>query len=349
MVQDEDLEAAVAEGIITQAQVDRLRAFALRRLPQSAAERVDEERFRFLKGFNDFFFAVGVALVGTALSLFAGSTVIANLVSALLIWLLAEVLVRRMRLALPGILLACFFLFFVLRAMEMDWNWIAQFTNLTTLPSNQGMVMRWMFGTVSPVIQAVKAFACALGALVFYARFKLPFALLLIAGNLVVVAVVAFEEIWPGGGASARALIFLCCGLAVFAVAMSYDLTDPERVTHRSDCAFWLHLLAAPLLVHSLIELVPGGGVLVVIFLTIVALSIDRRALFVSALGYLGIVIGTTLLVPEPVVWLASTLLILGLLVLVLGIGWQWLRRLVVSCLPPNLIKRLPPVAAAVR
>jgi hypothetical protein len=83
------------------------------------------------------------------------------------------------------------------------------------------------------------------------------------------------EEIWPGGGASARALIFLCCGLAVFAVAMSYDLTDPERVTHRSDCAFWLHFLAAPLLVHSLIELVAGGGVLVVVFLTIVALSID--------------------------------------------------------------------------
>ena len=53
MVQDEDLDAAVADGIIAQAQVDRLRAFALRRLPQSAAERVDEERFRFLKGFND--------------------------------------------------------------------------------------------------------------------------------------------------------------------------------------------------------------------------------------------------------------------------------------------------------
>src|SRR5262245_39994947 len=94
MVQDEDLEAAVAEGIRTQAQVDRLRAFALHRLSQSAAERADEERFRFLKGFNDFFFAVGVALVGTALSLFAGSTVIANLLCALLIWLLAEVLLR---------------------------------------------------------------------------------------------------------------------------------------------------------------------------------------------------------------------------------------------------------------
>jgi hypothetical protein len=38
MVRDEDLEAAVAEGIITQAQVDRLRAFALHRLPQSAQQ-----------------------------------------------------------------------------------------------------------------------------------------------------------------------------------------------------------------------------------------------------------------------------------------------------------------------
>src|SRR5262245_50115886 len=227
MVQDEDLEAAVAEGIITQSQVDGLRALALRRLPQSAAELVDEERFRFLRGFNDFFFAVGVALVGTALSLFAGSTAIANILCALLIWLLAEVLVRRMRLVLPGILLACFFLFFVLRATETDWSWIAQWTNSTTRPGNQGMMMRWMFGTVSPAIQAAKALACALGAVVFYARFRLPFALLLIAGSLVVVALSVFEQIWPGGGAPVRALIVLGCGLAVFAVAMSYDLTDP--------------------------------------------------------------------------------------------------------------------------
>src|SRR5207249_6767605 len=29
-----------------------------------------------------------------------------------------------------------------------------------------------------------------------------------------------------------------------------------ERATRRADCAFWLHLLAAPLIVHSLIWLV---------------------------------------------------------------------------------------------
>jgi hypothetical protein len=98
MLQAEDLEAAVAEGIITQAQVDALRAFAIRRQPRRAVERADDERFRFLRGFNDVFFAVGIALVGVGSGLFAGSLVIGNLIAALVIWALAELLVRQMRL-----------------------------------------------------------------------------------------------------------------------------------------------------------------------------------------------------------------------------------------------------------
>ncbi len=35
---------------------------------------------------------------------------------------------------------------------------------------------------------------------------------------------------------------------------MRFDMTDPERLTRRTDIAFWLHLLAAPLIVHSLIS-----------------------------------------------------------------------------------------------
>src|SRR5438874_3733945 len=38
--------------------------------------------------------------------------------------------------------------------------------------------------------------------------------------------------------------------------AMAFDASDRERATRRADCAFWLHLLAAPLIVHSLIWLV---------------------------------------------------------------------------------------------
>ena len=44
---------------------------------------------------------------------------------------------------------------------------------------------------------------------------------------------------------------------------MSFDISDRERLTRRADCAFWLHLLAAPLIVHSVVSLVsePLAGV----------------------------------------------------------------------------------------
>ena len=79
---------------------------------------------------------------------------------------------------------------------------------------------------------------------------------------------------------------------------MRWDISDRERQTRRSDVAFWLHLLAAPMIAHPLFHWlgVTGGeniglgaaiGVLVVyIAMGIVALAIDRRALLVSALAY---------------------------------------------------------------
>src|SRR3546814_13187607 len=78
---------------------------------------------------------------------------------------------------------------------------------------------------------------------------------------------------------------------------MRWDTSDRERQTRRSDVAFWLHLLAAPMIAHPLFHWlgVTGGenigvgaavGVLLVyVALGIVALAIDRRALLVSALA----------------------------------------------------------------
>ena len=106
-------------------------------------------------------------------------------------------------------------------------------------------------------------------------------------------------------------------------------------------------MLAAPLLVHSLIGLVPGSvfrqsGILVImviiiaVLLAIVALIIDRRALLVSALIYVGGVIAFVLKNAyalsrgTPVdgsFILIATLVILGALVLALCIGWAPLRR----------------------
>jgi len=75
------------------------------------------------------------------------------------------------------------------------------------------------------------------------------------------------------------------------------DRTDLKRTTRRSDVAFWLHLLAAPLIVHPVFSAlgVLGGSatssayvvvLAIYVLLALVSLALDRRALLVSALVY---------------------------------------------------------------
>jgi hypothetical protein len=368
MVEDEDLEAAIAAGVLTQAQLDALRTFVSSR--RLSAERADDERFRFMRGFNDFFFAVGIVLFGAGIVFFAGTNSLTNLLAAILIWALAEFMVRRLRLVLPGILLVSLFAFFAFRLVQLNWVALAHFTGLPLrltpgFPTRPSPVL----DSFEPIAIAVKALAAALAVTLFYLRFQLPFALLVIAGCLVLFVSMLFGPVlFPN--TSAYSLILLVCGLGVFAVAMHYDLSDRTRTTRLADCAFWLHLLAAPLIVHSLIRLLlPGAAAsagpfgltmtttsaviifVIVALLTAVAILIDRRALLVSALIYLGTAIGFALTSAiragtnnDTSVFFA-TLLILGAMVLILGAGWQPLRRVFLRLIPAAFVSRLPPAA----
>jgi hypothetical protein len=368
MVEDDDLEAAVVDGIITSAQLEALHKFVGSR--KATAERADDERFRFMRGFNDFFFAVGILLFGVGISFFAGTGPVMNLLAAILIWALAEFLVRRMRLVLPGILLVLLFAFFAYRAFQLNWVALAHSTGLPLrlapgFPTRPNPV----FDSFEPVAIALKSIVGALAATLFYLRFRLPFALLVIAGWLVLSVSMLFGPVlFPG--TSAYLVILLICGLGVFAAAMYYDLSDRTRSTRLADCAFWLHLLAAPLIVHSLIRLLlpsdaasvgPFGLTMtttsaltifvIVAFLAAVAILIDRRALLVSALIYLGTAIGYALTsavragTDSQVPVFFATLVILGATVLILGAGWQPLRRLILRSMPAPLANRLPPAA----
>jgi hypothetical protein len=371
MVEDEDLDAAVTQGVLTQAQVDMLRTFVSSR--RASAERADDERFRFMRGFNDFFFAVGIVLFGAGIVFFSGTDLIKNILAAALIWALAEFLVRRMRLVLPGILLVSLFAFFVFRLTQFNWAALSHFIGLP-LRLTPGFPTRPnpAIDSFEPIAITVKALAAALAATLFYLRFQLPFALLVIAGCLVLFVSVLFGPLlFPN--TSAYSLILLVCGLGVFAVAMRYDLSDRTRTTRFADCAFWLHLLAAPLIVHSLIRLLLPGSAgagasegpfgltmttisavtifVIVALLTTVAILIDRRALLVSALIYLGVAIGYALTsairagTDSEVSVFFATLVILGAMVLILGAGWQPLRRIILRLIPPTLVNRLPPAA----
>ncbi len=62
----------------------------------------------------------------------------------------------------------------------------------------------------------------------------------------------------PGDGESAKNLILgfiLLLGIGMFLFAMWWDASDRARLTRRSDVAFWLHLLAAPMIAHPIFTL----------------------------------------------------------------------------------------------
>jgi hypothetical protein len=136
----------------------------------------------------------------------------------------------------------------------------------------------------------------------------------------------------------------------------------------RADCGFWLHLIAAPLIVHSLAgplmshPLWPGmratgaaadvtGSavavvVLLVVALSVIALIVDRRALLVAGLGYLGSALAYTLSKvagATPAYYIMPTLLFLGVLIIVLGVGWRHIRSVLMSALSGESWKRLVP------
>ncbi len=154
---------------------------------------------------------------------------------------------------------------------------------------------------------------------------------------------------------------YFVAGLAIFALAMRWDITDPVRETRRADVAFWLHLLAAPMIAHPVFFWLGGvdggesmgiGGALgvmaVYIVFGLVALAIDRRALLVSALAYVLIALGY-LFDQFGAVQLAFALtaLVIGSALLSLSAFWTPIRAKVVAVLPENLQARLPRAAVA--
>jgi hypothetical protein len=363
MLEDADLDAAVAEGVLTQDRADALRAFASRRRVLTGAD--DDEHFRFLRGFTDFFFAIGVVFLGAGILHFASDRVIGNVLGAVLFWALAELLIAKMRLVLPGIFLAVFFVVFAFLALPLDFWHFLPAPGSAGQHSPKALSGVFLGGPISiragtlPIASfaiMVKALIGSAAATFFYLRFRFPFALLLIAASLVIAALAVGARY--SQDREFFSILFLACGASVFAAAMAFDLSDRERRTRRADCAFWLHLLAAPLIVNSLISLVsvdlahmtPAAAATilsVVMILTLVAIVIDRRALLVSALIYVGIVVASAIrsaASTDSTTEFFMTLVILGLFVLTLGVGWFPLRRLIVAGLPPALAGRLPPM-----
>ena len=363
-VRSDPVHALIARGleggIITPDQATRLRALAGAEPSSGTGEPgadlpEDEERLRFITGFADIFVTLGLFLFLGAASylgnLYLGRPAGFAAIAALA-WVLAEFFSRRRRMALPSIVLLAVFAYCGFGAVSTalgDWE-----------PSILGPLVGRTNGHIDPLVVASAAAATLMLAALHYWRFRVPITVAAgmgaLFGTLVALALAALPD---AGQATLNALLVLA-GLASFVLAMRFDLSDPERVTRRADIAFWLHLLAAPLIVHPVLStLVSATGttvtpstaaavLAVVLFLSLVALVTDRRAILVSGLVYAGIAVGSLMreIGVTSVSW-PLTVLLLGAFVLLLSAGWQPLRRLAVRLLPVGMRRRLPhPVAA---
>jgi hypothetical protein len=340
MYSESDIDDAVIAGVISAEAAQALRRHVAH---VHAAPAVDEEHFRLLTGFNDIFVSIAVALLLVALGQIGWSIArpLGGVSVAAAAWGLAEYFTARRRMALPSILLLLAFVGGTAGAL----------TGLITMQAPH------LGDRAGALAGAGIALASALAAFAHWRRFMVPITVAAgataVVGTGIALAIAAVPTI-----RTAFFPLLLIGGLGVFVVAMWWDLSDRERRTRRSDVAFWLHLVAAPMIAHALFNLIGvfgatiGIGVaLVVLALYLafgfVALAIDRRALLVSSLAYVLYAMYALFRSAGAIELSAAfTGFVIGSALLTLSAFWHPIRRRVIATLG-SWGERLPPVQLA--
>ncbi len=339
MYSESDLENAVAAGVLTPQAAD---AFRNHIAAGRATPAVDEESFRLLTGFNDIFVAIAIALLLTSVGWLAGwvHKGLGGLSVAAVSWMLAEYFTRVRRMALPSILLLFGFCGGVAGSMigtlnEINPQWPDQ---------------------INALVAAGIALVTAGAIWLHWRRFMVPITVAAGAASLVAVGIALFFAATHAGKDAVYPLL-LTGGIAMFALAMWWDMSDRERTTRRSDVAFWLHLAAAPMIAHPVFHMlgvfegeigVAQAVIVMVLYVlfAIVALAVDRRALLVSSLAYVLYALSMLFRQAGAVeLSMAFTALVIGSALLSLSAFWHPMRRIVVTMLG-NLGNRLPPIQA---
>ena len=328
MYSDEDLDKAVDAGVLSADAVRALREYIA---SQRRSEFIDEEHFRLVSGFNDIFVVIASLLLLASVS-WLGKAIapwLGPLAVSAAAWLLAEFFVLKRRMALPAIVLLGAFVGGVFFA---------------------GLRLFGETGSGPAIASALAAGA----ALAHWLRFHVPITVAAGVGALIGTCIATLLALAPQLQDWAIVLVFVA-GIASFFYALHWDASDARRQTRRSDVAFWLHLLAAPMLVHPVFAALgvfskePGtlqtlAVVALYIGIGIASLAIDRRALMVSALAYV-LYAFSALLKSAGMVSLnfALTALIIGSALLLLSAFWHRSRSFALRLLPEKLRAHLPP------
>lgn len=334
----DDLRAAVAAGIIDEAQAARLKALSDERSGKRSAMPSEDEPFEFFRGFSEIFISIGLIIllsgVTALLALFGNFALftLVPLVSAAIAWWWATYFTLKRRMTLPSMVLATAFGTAIL---------ILSFALLEK-------------GAIADRSVAIGGFLLsALGMMLWYRRFRLPFSAFLTGGVVLgaiysftasaanVVGIVGggrYQGLFDLGESPAFATATLLFGVGAFLVGMWFDTRDPHRLGRHAATAFWCHLMSAPALVNTVaVTLLNGGGTgflaIALVLITALALVIDRRSFLTAAIAYIAIVIGWVLGDSDGMQWI-FILLVLGAFITAIGTWWVQLRAWVMRVLP---------------
>jgi hypothetical protein len=333
----EDLRAAVAAGILNEAQAARLTTLGQDREGKRSALPAEDEPFEFFRGFSEIFISIGLIILLTGVTAllaafgdFAMLTLV-PLLSAAIAWWWATYFTLKRRMTLPSMVLASAYGTGIL---------IFAFTVLAR-------------GGIDERGVAIGGFLlAALGMVLWYRRFRLPFAAFLTGGavlgavysitasaaNVVGMVGGGYQQLFDLGESPAFATATLLFGIGAFLVGMWFDTRDPHRLGRHSATAFWCHLLAAPALVNTVaVTLMNGGGIglmsIALVLITVLALVIDRRSFLTAAIAYIAIVIAWVMGEGGGTSWI-FVLLLLGTFITAIGTWWVQLRAWVMRVLP---------------
>ncbi len=335
MYTDEDLNLAVEKDIFTETSVQEFRHLvsSLNHSPS-----VDEENFRLIGGFNDIFIVIACALLlfssWWVLDSISDNDSLGLLVFTGLSWFLSEFFVRRRKMALPAIMLLLAFI-----------GGIFALT-LSLLPFKEEISV-----IIAAAISTVAAYA-------HWLRFKVPITIAAGTAAAVVLIVSLTMNFLPDAENWLLGITFIC-GLISFAFAMYWDSSDTSRTTRKSDVAFWLHLLSAPLIIHPVFfslgvldgddSLLTTAIVMVLyVVMTLISIVIDRRAFMVSSLAYVLYALSSLFKNYGDVGYsFALTGVFMGAALLLLSAYWHPVRKQLLACLPERLQTLMPKVKLA--
>lgn len=329
MFTNEDLTEAIKKGIFTEASVVEFRT----QLSSSRnSPSIDEENFRLISGFNDIFVVIACALLlfSSMWALHSQYELLSLIIFPLLAWGLGEYFVLKRKMALPAIMLLMCFVGGVFVLCYLLTESLATEVSFT-----------------------IATAAAGIAAYFHWLRFKVPITVAAGTAAIIGFVIASVLSIFPNLKEWYLVGAFVG-GIIAFLFAMWWDASDRKRITQRSDVAFWLHLLAAPLIIHpvfSTLGILDGNenltSMVIVIALyllmTFISVVVDRRAFMVSSLIYVLYAL-SSLLKAYGVVGqsFAVTGVVIGAVLLLLSAYWHKARVWLVSLLPASIQKYLP-------